>query len=137
MTGGGTVAAGIPPRSVRTGFLAEEQMSILSSKKAGVLIVMPDIRLDTQTAPATDQLIVEAIAQGETRILVDFAKTNYISSAGLRVLLKATKQLKQAGGAFGLCNASEQIREVLDISGFATIMTCYTSLDEALQALGV
>ena len=110
-------------------------MSILSSKEAGVLIVMPGIRLDTQTSPEIDQTIVEAIAQGETRILVDFAKTTYISSAGLRVLLKATKQLKQSGGAFGLCNASEQIREVLEISGFATIIACYASLDEALQAL--
>lgn len=112
-------------------------MSILSSKEAGVLIVMPSARLDTQTSPEADQMISDAIAQGETRVLVDFAKTDYISSAGLRVLLKATKQLKQAGGAFGLCNASEPIREVLDISGFATIMTAYASLDEALQALGV
>ena len=110
-------------------------MSILSSKEAGVLIVTPGTRLDTQTAPETDQLIVDAIARGETRVLVDFAKTDYISSAGLRVLLKATKQLKQTGGAFGLCNASEQIREVLQISGFATIIASYASLDEGLRAL--
>jgi anti-sigma B factor antagonist len=112
-------------------------MSILSSKNAGVLILMPNGRLDTQSAPEADQLITGAMEQGETRILVDFGKTDYISSAGLRVLLKATKHLKQSGGAFGLCNANAQIREVLEISGFATIMSCYTSLDEALGTMAV
>lgn len=110
-------------------------MSIVSSKDAAVLIVMPDLRLDTLTSPAADELIADAIDQGETRILVDFANTNYISSAGLRVLLRATKQLKQAGGVFGLCNANPQIREVLDISGFSTIMHCYANREEALLAL--
>ncbi|NCA69845.1 MAG: anti-sigma factor antagonist [Sphingobacteriia bacterium] len=111
-------------------------MSILSTKNEDVLIVNPNGRLDTHTSPAAEQLITNAIEQGETRILVDFAQTDYISSAGLRVLLKATKQLKQAGGSFALCNANEQIREVLEISGFATIMPCYVSLDEAMREIG-
>lgn len=110
-------------------------MSLTSSKQSGVLVMMPGTRLDTQTSPEADEQIAAAIAEGETRILIDFAQTEYISSAGLRVLLKTTKQLKQ-GGAFGLCNANPQIREVLDISGFAAIMPCFASLDEALQALG-
>ena len=111
-------------------------MSITSTKNNGVLIVKPNGRLDTHTSPDADALITSAIEQGETRVLVDFAVTDYISSAGLRVLLKATKQIKQAGGAFALCNANEQIREVLEISGFATIMHCYTNLEEAQQAMG-
>ena len=110
-------------------------MSITSHKTAGVLIVKPQGRLDTHTSPAADQLIVSAIEQGETRILVDFTLTDYISSAGLRVLLKATKQIKQADGAFALCNANEQIREVLEISGFANIMHCYANLEEAQRAM--
>ena len=110
-------------------------MSIESNKNADVLVVMPKGRLDTQSSPEAEQFITNAIEQGEKRLLVDFAATDYISSAGLRVLLKATKQLKQAGGAFGLCNANEQIREVLKISGFETLMPCYESLDEALARL--
>lgn len=110
-------------------------MSIESNKNAGVLVVMPKGRLDTQTSPEAEQFITQAIGQGENRILMDFVATDYISSAGLRVLLKATKQLKQAGGAFGLCNANEQIREVLKISGFETLMPCYEGLEEALVRL--
>lgn len=110
-------------------------MSMLSSKSAGVLILMLNGRLDTNSAPEADRQIGDAIDQGETRVLVDFSKTDYISSAGLRILLKATKRLKQAGGAFALCNANEQIHEVLEMSGFVTIMSCYGSVEEALQVM--
>ena len=110
-------------------------MSIESHKRGGVLIVTPGARLDAQTAPVADQGITGLIEQGETRVLIDFGGTDYISSAGLRVLLKAAKRLKQAGGAFGLCNVNAQIREVLEVSGFATIMASYGSLEEGLQAV--
>ncbi len=110
-------------------------MTILSSKNAGMLIVMPTGRLGTHASTEADKLITTAIGAGDTRILVDFSKTDYISSAGLRVLLKATKHLKQVGGAFGLCNANEQIREVLEISGFATIMHCFATLEDAQHVM--
>ena len=109
-------------------------MSLTSTKYADVLVMMPGPRLDTQTAPEADEQIATAIAEGETRILIDFAQTQYISSAGLRILLKTAKQLKR-DGAFGLCNANPQIREVLDISGFATIMPCYDAREAGLAAM--
>lgn len=111
-------------------------MSMSSSKRSGVLILMPGARLDTQTSPEAEAEITAAIGGGERRILIDLARTDYVSSAGLRVLLKATKQLRQNGGDLGLCNANPQIREVLDISGFAKIMPCYPNLGDGLQVLG-
>lgn len=110
-------------------------MSIESSKHADILVFSLSGRLDTHTAPEAEQVIGDAIDAGETRILVDFAQTDYISSAGLRVLLKATKRLKQCGGAFALCNASASVREVLEISGFSSIMPCFETLDEGLRGL--
>lgn len=110
-------------------------MSILTSRNGGVLIVMPGKRLDTNSAPEADTLIASEIEKGATRLLVDFGQTDYVSSAGLRVLLKATKQLKQVGGALALCNINSQLQEILDISGFAMIMPCYATLDEGLRFL--
>ena len=49
---------------------------------------------------------------------VDFAELEYLSSAGLRVLLKATKRLKQASGKIVLCDMADYVREVFEISGF-------------------
>jgi anti-sigma B factor antagonist len=110
-------------------------MSISSTKDQGVLIVTPAGRLDTHSAPEADTLITAAIEGGESAVLVDFGQTDYISSAGLRVLLKAMKQLKLHGGSFGLCNANEQIREVLEISGFSTIIPCYDRREDAMTAM--
>ncbi|MGY6214454.1 STAS domain-containing protein [Methylolobus aquaticus] len=110
-------------------------MSIVTSRDGGVLIVVPGQRLDTNSAPEAEQRIASEIEQGETRILVDFGLTDYVSSAGLRVLLKATKQLKHVGGALALCNINPQLQEILDISGFAMIMPCYATVEEGLRSL--
>ena len=66
-------------------------------------------------------------------MVVDFSKTDYISSAGLRVLLKAAKLLTEKKGSFALCNGNEQIEEVLEISGFLSMLTYCKKLDEAMS----
>ena len=109
-------------------------MSVLISRNQGVVIAIPSGRLDTNNAPEAEELIVQEIDKGQFRVVVDFAKTNYISSAGLRVILKTLKLLKQKdNGAIALCNANEQIQEVLEITGFLTMIKCHTSLDEAIR----
>lgn len=110
-------------------------MSIIVSNDSGVYIVMPNGRLDTNTSPEAESLITDAIESGETKIVVDFSKTDYISSAGLRVILKTAKLLKPKDGAVALCNANEQIQEVLEISGFLGMIKAYATLDEAISAV--
>ena len=109
-------------------------MSVLISRNQGVVIAIPSGRLDTNNAPEAEELIVKEIDSGQSRVVVDFAKTNYISSAGLRVILKALKLLKQKDhGTIALCNANEQIQEVLEITGFLTMINCHASLDDAIR----
>jgi len=110
-------------------------MSILTSNVSGVYIVIPNGRLDTNTSPEAEELITDAIVSGETRVVMDFSKTDYISSAGLRVILKTAKLLKPMNGAVTLCNANEQIHEVLEISGFLSMINLLGSLDEALSTI--
>jgi len=74
-------------------------MDILSSKIEGVFVVAPDGRLDTNTAPQAEKLLVDNISAGEKRVIFDFSKTDYISSAGLRGFLDMIKHcsdLKEA-----------------------------------------
>ena len=110
-------------------------MSILTSNVSGVYIVIPNGRLDTNTSPEAEELITDAIVSGETRVVMDFSKTDYISSAGLRVILKTAKLLKPMNGVVALCNANEQIHEVLEISGFLSMINLLGSLDEALSTI--
>ncbi len=90
-------------------------------------------KLDTQTSPDTQEQLTELIEKGEKKILVNFGKLNYISSAGLRVLLTAAKQLKPVNGELRVCGLNEIVKEVFDISGFITILKVFGSESEALE----
>ena len=77
-------------------------------------------RLDTTTAPSLENAVSEAVGSCEYLIL-DFANLEYISSAGLRVILKAQK-LMNAQGTMKVMNVNETIMEVFEITGFADIL---------------
>ena len=78
-------------------------------------------RLDTTTAPALDNAIMENI-NGIKSLILDFKALEYISSAGLRVLLSAQKKMNQIG-KMKVINVCEEIMEVFEITGFADILT--------------
>jgi anti-sigma B factor antagonist len=109
-------------------------MDILSSKIEGAFVVMPNGRLDTNNAPQAEKLLVENIGAGEKRVIFDFSKTDYISSAGLRVILQVAKLVRKDGRVV-LCNANEQIYEVLEISGFLDMIKHCADLQEAMQSV--
>ena len=108
-------------------------MSMLLSKHQDVFVAIPSGRLDTNSSPEAEILLVEKIESGELKVVIDFSKTNYISSAGLRVILKTLKMLRKKGGELALCNANEQIMEVLEITGFLSMLKCLSSLEDAIR----
>ena len=77
-------------------------------------------RLDTTTAPALDKTIGENI-NGIKSLILDFKGLEYISSAGLRVLLSAQKKMQQVG-KMKVVNVCEDIMEVFEMTGFADIL---------------
>ncbi len=107
------------------------QISVKTTNEVKVLVF--DGRLDTQTSPDAQQQLTRLIEEGENRFLVNFEKLDYISSAGLRVLLAAAKQLKGTDGELRICSLNEVVREVFDISGFATIFKVFGSESDALD----
>lgn len=78
-------------------------------------------RLDTLTAPALEKTIADSIGNDDNLVL-DFKGLEYISSAGLRVLLGAQKRL-QKSGSMKLTHVCEDVMEVLEMTGFADILT--------------
>ena len=96
-------------------------MKIQKDRKDQELTVTLNGRLDTTTAPMLEQELLQSWNDISTLIL-DLKELDYISSAGLRVILAAQKQmLKQ--GSMKLKNLSENVREVFEMTGFADIMT--------------
>ena len=73
-------------------------------------------RLDADTAPEADGLIKDTVAQEKVRLLFDLCELEYISSAGLRLLLQTAKSVYKKGGQIVLCCSNAMVREVLAIS---------------------
>lgn len=84
--------------------------------------IAPEGRLDTTTSPELEELLKQEIG-GVTDLRMDFAKLEYISSAGLRVLLYASKAMKSGGGRFVIRNVCKDIMDVFVITGFADKLT--------------
>ena len=95
-------------------------MTIEIKRNAEEIILQIVGRLDTTTAPALDKAIVENI-NGLKSLILDFKGLEYISSAGLRVLLSAQKKMQQLG-QMKVINVCEVVMEVFEITGFADIL---------------
>ena len=67
-------------------------------------------------------------------MIIDFKELEYISSAGLRVILKATKALKREEGKMMLCDMQDYVKEVFEIAGFDSFLPIVGSMDDALQS---
>ena len=90
--------------------------------------------LDTNTSPDAEAKLNELIDNGSQKLLINFGKLNFISSAGLRVLLATAKKLKGTGGKLQICDLNPTVQEVFDISGFGSILNVSNSEDEALSS---
>lgn len=96
-------------------------MTIEIKKNASETILEVAGRLDTTTAPVLDKTIHEDI-EGTKDLILDLQGTEYISSAGLRVLLSAQKKM-QSIGSMKVRNVCEAVMEVFEMTGFADILT--------------
>ena len=106
------------------------QITTVAHGDATVLTVAG--KLDVTTVPEFEAALLDLIAKGRRRIVVDLAPLEYVSSAGLRVLLTAAKRLQPAGGRLIMAGAKGLVARVIEISGFSeTIETCATT-EEAL-----
>lgn len=96
-------------------------MKICKTRKENALTISLEGRLDTVTAPELENELKESLA-GVTSLVFDFKNLEYISSAGLRVLLSAQKTMN-GRGQMKVCNVSETIMEIFEVTGFNDILT--------------
>lgn len=109
-------------------------MEIAEELKGDVLVVTATGRIDSNTAPELEAVLPARIeSHGAT--VVDLGRVSYVSSAGLRVLLKGAKAAKATGHRLVLAGLSPSVREVFDISGFTSIFAMEDDVARALAAL--
>lgn len=96
-------------------------MTIESEKKEEKLTLWLHGRLDTSTAPQLQQ-VVDTELEGIKDLQIDMEQLEYVSSAGLRVLLSASKKMKAAEGNMTIYHVNKDVMEVFEITGFKDIM---------------
>ena len=96
-------------------------MEIKKTTAEKTLTIAIEGKLDTTTAPQLEAELKESL-DGVESLVLDFEKLDYISSAGLRVLL-ATQKTMNKQGEMVICNVNETVSEVFEITGFVDILT--------------
>ncbi|QQS49154.1 MAG: STAS domain-containing protein [Acidobacteriota bacterium] len=110
------------------------QIEVIEEQTVPVVIVGLNGRMDSSNSRDFEERMVNLIQNGKTRMIVDCAELQYISSAGLRVFLMAAKQLTMAKGKLVLASLNDDVRQVFNLTGFSTIFEIRDSREDALKS---
>ena len=97
------------------------------------LILKPGGRIDGQNALDFQSSIDAVIGDSNLAVILELSELNYISSAGLRVILLLAKTLRSRNVQFSMCAISDSVKEVFEISGFGKIIATHATREEALS----
>jgi anti-anti-sigma factor len=111
------------------------EMELIEEVHGRVVVVTARGRLDGSTSQAFGARLEKLAATSEPRLVVDFSGIEFVSSAGLRVVLMVLKRVKAANGRLALCAVRAPVREILDITGFAGMLDMHPGRAEAMAAL--
>jgi anti-sigma B factor antagonist len=107
-------------------------MRIAEERGSGVVVVAPAGRVDSTTSSALETKLLGHVRSGDTRLVIDLEAVDYISSAGLRILLRAANELRPLGGTLVLCSMGDSVREVFELAGFTALFAIETSRERAV-----
>ncbi|WP_028611990.1 STAS domain-containing protein [Paenibacillus harenae] len=110
-------------------------MNIQATEKNGVTIIPLEGRLDGSNATVAEQAFLQLLAEGKQQFIFDLSGLQYISSAGLRVILVAAKKLRASKGRMVCASLTEQVYDVFEMSGFTTILEMAATREEALEKI--
>lgn len=109
-------------------------MEITTTEHDAVTVLALSGSLDATTADQADELLAAQFSNQRYKLVVDMSEIEFMSSAGLRSLLSALQTARQAGGDVRLAGGSDNIKRVLEFSGFTRIMEHYGTAAEAVDS---
>lgn len=110
-------------------------MKTTITKDNGITIFSLSGRLDSNSAPQFEDELQTYLTSPCSHLIFDFNDLEYISSAGLRVILNTAKAYRECPFDFITCAMQDHVQEVFEISGFDTFITIYKSIDQSLSSL--
>jgi len=109
-------------------------MEVIEKRHDGVIILRLVGRLDANTSAGFREQLLNTIKAGNNNIILDCERLDYISSAGLRIVLEGSKQVKLVEGKVVLCFLQSYIKEVFEVAKFDAFLPIATTVEEALKA---
>jgi anti-anti-sigma factor len=109
-------------------------MEITVEQRGGISVMAISGSLDALTAPQLTSAFQEQVQAGRVHLVADFSGLEYTSSAGLRALLGTMKEARSGGGDLRLASIRDEVRRVLEMSGFTSIMKVFDGADEAVAS---
>lgn len=91
-------------------------------------------RLDAATSPILEKKLEKYVDDNHKHIVIDFTGLDYLSSAGMRLLLAYTKKLRNEQGSLGCCCINEEVMEIIKMAGFEKILAIFSTEKSALEA---
>ena len=92
-------------------------------------------RFDAYTSRDVEAMLNDIVKKGTRKIVCDLSQTEYIASAGLRLVLAFSKNLQKLGGQLVICCLQPYVKEVFDTAGFTQIFKIYNSIEDALKSV--
>ena len=109
-------------------------LNISTRSLDGVVAIDIEGKLDTTTSSDALDVLLQHLQGDPTGVLINLAPLEFVSSAGLRVILRVAKRVRAYGGAMKVAGAQGMVKEVLEISGFDSLLDLYDDEDQAMAA---
>ena len=107
-------------------------MNLETRELKHVTVVKVSGRVDSMTAPDLEKALQGLMDTNRNQLVLDLQETDYMSSAGLRVLVASLKTAKKNGGNLRLAQLSTRVKEVLDLAGLTPVFEIYSDVVEAV-----
>jgi stage II sporulation protein AA (anti-sigma F factor antagonist) len=106
---------------------------ITSSAENGVILIEVEGEVDAHTAHKLDKALNDQLAQGHSQLVLDASGMGYISSAGLRAIIFAQRELDQRGGQVRVCGLNAQVRRIFEMAGLDECLHLSDTRREAME----
>ena len=110
-------------------------MSIHVENREGVALIRPTGRIDSGNATEFESLVTAKLNEGAQKLVFDFGDLDFMSSAGLRVVLVAGKRMRESKGRLAFAGLRDNVHDVFAMSGFLKLFEAHKTLDEAIGAV--
>lgn len=110
-------------------------MNAQVEEKGDVVVVRVEGRMDAASSPQLEKQISALIDSGHFKLILNLAGVDYLSSAGMRLMLSVSKKLKNLEGKLVVCNVHDEVMEVINMAGFRQVLEFYPSEEECYKHL--